>query len=54
MKMIKLIKNYKAKTVNIYKLINGDYKIIAIIDLDDVKELVNNFDLDIQICENQL
>jgi len=52
--MIKLIKNYKTRTVNVFKLINEDYKLIAVVSLDEVKDLVNNFDLDIQICENQM
>nr|DAP71900.1 MAG TPA: hypothetical protein [Caudoviricetes sp.] len=46
--MVKFIKDYKFRTV---KIIKND-KEIATVSLDDLKELVNNFDLDIQICKD--
>lgn len=45
--MIKFIKDYKFRTVKIIK----NNKEIATVSLDELKELVNNFDLDIQVCE---
>jgi len=52
--MIKLIKNYKSRTISIYKRKKDkEFMLIAIIDLDEVKELANNFDLDIQYCDNK-
>lgn len=47
--MIKFIKDYKFRTVTIFK----NNKFIARVSLNDLKELVNNFDLDIQICEEE-
>ncbi|WP_338630430.1 hypothetical protein [Clostridium baratii] len=46
--MIKFIKDYKTRTVTIMK----NDKFVARVSLDDLKELVNNFDLDIQNCIN--
>jgi hypothetical protein len=46
--VVKFIKDYKFRTV---KIIKND-KEIATVSLDDLKELVNNFDLDIQICKD--
>jgi hypothetical protein len=51
--MIKLVKNYNTRTIAIYKQgKDKEYRLVAIVDLDEVKELANNFDLDIQYCKN--
>lgn len=50
--MIKLVKNYNTRTIAIYKQgRDKEYRLIGIVDLDEVIELANNFDLDIQYCE---
>lgn len=46
--MVKFIKDYKFRTVTIVK----NDKVVAVVSLDELKELVNIFDLDIQICED--
>lgn len=46
--MVKFIKDYKFRTVTILK----NNSIIAVVSLDDLKELVNNFELDTQLSKD--
>ncbi len=50
--MFEFIKDYKTNTVTIMKkeTTSKEYELVGVVDLDELKDLCNNFSLDILYC----